>query len=59
VLGAWSTVAGESVCSHTTGAHLRRGELVVYVDSPVWATELSALSEPYRVAINENWVRKR
>ena len=50
---AWAKVAGDSVVGHTTGAHLREGELLVYVDSPVWATELSALSEPYRVALNE------
>ena len=50
---AWAKVAGDSVVAHTTGAHLREGELLVYVDSPVWATELSALSEPYRVALNE------
>jgi hypothetical protein len=50
---AWSAIAGPSVSSHTTGAHLRSGELIIYVDSPVWATELSALSEQYRLALNE------
>lgn len=49
---AWRTVSGPSVSAHTTGAHLRGTELLVYVDSPAWATELSALSEKYRVAMN-------
>lgn len=57
VATAWGQVAGETVSGHTTGAHLRQGELLIYVDSPVWATELSALSEPYRVAINEHMGR--
>jgi hypothetical protein len=50
---AWTEIAGPTVESHTTGAHLRGDELIVHVDSPVWATELSALSEQYRLAINE------
>jgi hypothetical protein len=50
---AWRKVAGASVGEHTAGAHIRDGELVVLVDSPAWATELSALSEVYRQAINE------
>jgi hypothetical protein len=50
---AWTEIAGPAVASHTTGAHLRGDELVVFVDSPVWAAELSALAEPYRLAINE------
>jgi len=49
---AWYSIVGDSVSSHTTGAHLRDGEMVIYVDSPVWATELSALSEEYRTRIN-------
>lgn len=50
---AWEKVAGERVLAHTTGAHLRQGELVIFVDSPAWATELSALSERYREAMAE------
>jgi hypothetical protein len=53
VADAWRRVAGPSVNDHTTGAHLRDTEMVVFVDSPVWATELSALSEHYRRAVNE------
>jgi len=50
---AWAAVAGESVTAHTCQAHLRDGQLVVFVDSALWATELSALSEPYRIRLNE------
>jgi hypothetical protein len=50
---AWTTIAGPSVLNHTTGAHLRGRELVVYVDSALWATELTALSEKYREALNQ------
>jgi len=50
---AWEKVAGESVLHHTTGAHVREGELIVLVDSPLWATELSSLSEQFKKAVNE------
>jgi hypothetical protein len=53
VTQAWGEVAGEMVTRHTTGAHLREGALVVYVDNATWATELSAMSEKYRLSINE------
>jgi len=50
---AWTQIAGSAVVSHTTGAHIREGELVVFVDSSLWATELSALSEHYRESVNK------
>lgn len=50
---AWSDIAGPTVLSHTTGAHLRGNELVVFVDSGLWATELSALSGRYLEALAE------
>ena len=49
----WQEIAGPIVTSHTTGAHLRDGTLVIYVDGPAWATELTAMSETYRKRINE------
>ena len=58
----WQEIAGPQVMSHTTGAHLRDGVLVVYVDGPAWATELTAMAEVYRKALNKelgkNLVRK-
>lgn len=53
VASAWEEVAGFRVAEHTAQAHLREGELLVYVDSALWATELSALAEPYRLRMNE------
>ena len=59
---AWDAVAGQMVAAHTTGAHLRDGELVVYVDGSAWANELSAMSETYRTKLNselgQNLVQK-
>lgn len=49
----WQEIAGPMVTGHTTGAHLRDGTLVIYVDGPAWATELTAMSETYRKRINE------
>jgi hypothetical protein len=50
---AWIATAGPTVQKHTTGAYLREGTLIVYVDSSAWAHELSAMGERYRTAINE------
>lgn len=50
----WQELAGPIVTGHTTGAHLRDGTLVIYVDGPAWATELTAMSETYRKRINED-----
>ncbi len=52
-VSAWAEVAGAEIASHATGYAMRGGELVVHVDSPVWATELQALSERYRESMNE------
>jgi hypothetical protein len=53
VLLAWNRVADGVVSSHTTGAHLREGVLIVYVDGNSWATHFTAMSEQYRSALNE------
>ena len=50
---AWMEIVGPAVKGHTTGAFMKEGVLIVYVDSPAWATELSAMSERYRGALNE------
>jgi hypothetical protein len=52
-IAAWRTVAGDEVAAHARGFALRDRELLVFVDSAVWANELSVLSENYRVAVNE------
>ena len=48
----WPGAAGPEIARHTSGVFLRNGVLVVYVDSPIWATELSALHETLRTALN-------
>ena len=53
VLMAWDRVADGVVSAHTTGAHLREGILIVYVDGNSWATHFTAMSEQYRLALNE------
>jgi len=52
-LMAWQAVASGVMSAHTTGAHLREGVLIVYVDGNSWATHFSAMSEQYRKAVNE------
>lgn len=52
VVSIWEKVAGAEVFSHARGFALRDGELLIFVDSGVWANELAALSEHYRQAIN-------
>jgi hypothetical protein len=53
VLMAWEKVADGVISAHTTGAHLRDGELVVYVDGNSWATHFTAMSEQLKEALNE------
>lgn len=53
VIDAWPTVVGDRIGAHTRLAGLRSGELFVGVDSPVWANELSAMSESLRVSLNQ------
>ena len=52
-IAAWRAAAGDEVSAHARGFALRDRELLVFVDSPVWANELSVLSENYRIAVNE------
>ena len=53
VAEVWLEAVGPEIAKHTADVHLREGELVVYVDSPVWATELTALSARLRQNVNE------
>jgi hypothetical protein len=52
VIEAWPEAAGPDIARHTAGLHVREGELIVYVDSPVWATELTALSAQLVESLN-------
>jgi hypothetical protein len=51
VVAAWHDVCGEVVSNHTRGVAFREGQLVVSVDSPAWASELSVLSDTFRTAL--------
>jgi Dna[CI] antecedent, DciA len=49
----WAASVPPEIARHTIGAAMRDGELVVQVDSPVWAAELSAMSEQLRMLMEE------
>lgn len=51
-VAVWPEVAGDEIVKHTKGVALRDGELIVYVDSPVWANELTMLTERFKSDIN-------
>lgn len=51
---SWRKVAGGDILKHTHGASLREGELLVFVDSPAWANELTYMSEDLRLRINQD-----
>lgn len=52
---AWHEVVGPEIDRHTKGFALRpRGELVVYVDSGAWATQLSIMSGELLERISEH-----
>lgn len=52
IVEAWPEFVGPDIARHTAGLHVREGELVVYVDSPVWATELTAMSSRLLEGLN-------
>jgi hypothetical protein len=52
VISMWEEVAGEEIARHTRGFSLKRGELLVFVDSNTWANELSLMAEPLRDSLN-------
>lgn len=53
ILALWPHIAGPDVADHTRGFALKGGELLVYVDSPAWANELSIMSEEFRARLNQ------
>lgn len=53
VVGVWNEVVGPDVARHTQGFAFREGkELVVFVDTPAWANELSLMSSDLIRKIN-------
>ena len=53
VTAVWGTAVGENVARHAQVAGVRKGELLVNVDSAAWAVELSAMSGHLLERINE------
>lgn len=53
VVSWWASAVPPEIAAHTISAAIRDGELVVQVDSPVWAAELSAMSEQLRILMRE------
>lgn len=51
---AWREVAGSAVSAHAVGVFVRGRELVVEMDSPAWATDISFLANQYQKAVNDH-----
>jgi len=51
VVAAWNDICGDVVANHTRGVAFRDGELIVSVDSPAWANELSVMADSFRSAL--------
>lgn len=53
----WEKVVSEEVLNHTDTVIFdrKKGEMVVYVDSQIWAAELTAQKELYRMRINHHY----
>ena len=49
---AWREVAGAPVAAHATAVYVRGRELVVEMDSPTWAQDVSMFTDRYRDAVN-------
>ena len=53
VLAKWAQAVGVPVAGHTSAVDIRRGELLVKVDHPVWSHQLSLLKSALMVKLNE------
>ena len=49
----WPDVVGPTISAHTGRVFLRGDELIVSVDSPIWAAELGAMSEMLKGRVNQ------
>lgn len=52
VISVWRDVVGASIDEHTRVEGFRGAELLVAVDSPAWATELSFMAEELKSRLN-------
>lgn len=53
VVAAWGRVCGDEIAAHTMGHSFSDGELLVFVDTAVWANELSLMAEEMRRRLGE------
>jgi len=53
IASEWARVVGREIAQHTHVSGLRSGELMVAVDSSVWATELSAMGTHLLERLNQ------
>jgi predicted nucleic acid-binding Zn ribbon protein len=53
VWSEWQSIVGPDIADHAEPTSLRRGVLRIRTDSPVWATELTYLSEEIRRRVND------
>lgn len=53
IIEVWDDVVGPEIAGHTFISGLKDGELIVLVDSPVWSTELNAMSEQLKNRLSQ------
>lgn len=53
VCASWKDVAGPAAAAHSRAVRVTDGELVVAVDSPAWASEMSLMRSRYLQALQE------
>ncbi|MBA4369972.1 MAG: hypothetical protein C0418_00120 [Coriobacteriaceae bacterium] len=51
-VAVWPAAVGQEVAKRTHCTALRKGELLVHVDSPAWATQLQAMAPQIAEAVN-------
>lgn len=50
---AWSEIAGPAVESHTEAVFMRGSLMIVWLDSQIWAQELTLMATMYKDRLNE------
>lgn len=49
----WAEIAGDSILSHTEAIYLKDDVLQIWVDSPVWASQMNMLRLDYKEKFNQ------
>jgi len=52
IMNAWSIAAGASSKKHTEAVFVRGSQLIVWLDSPIWAQEMSLMGDSYIHEVN-------